>query len=65
MFENIGFGELLLIVLAILLLFGAKRIPEIARNIGKGMNEFKKGLKDVQDNVNLSDDAQKDKDKKS
>lgn len=65
MFENIGFGELLLIVLAILLLFGAKKIPEIARNIGKGMNEFKKGLKDVQDNVNLSDDAQKDKDKKS
>ena len=65
MFENIGFGELLLIVLAILLLFGAKKIPEIARNIGKGMNEFKKGLKDVQDNVNLSDDSQKDKDKKS
>ncbi len=65
MFENIGFGELLLIVLAILLLFGAKRIPEIARNIGKGMNEFKKGLKDVQDNINLSDEDKKDNNKKS
>lgn len=65
MFENIGFGELLIIVLVVLLLFGAKRIPEIARNIGKGMNEFKKGLKDVQANINISDEDLKSKDKKS
>lgn len=52
MFGNLGGGEILLIVLAVLLLFGAKKIPELARGLGKGMSEFKKGLKDVQDNIN-------------
>lgn len=42
----IGFSELLLIVLAILLLFGAKNIPEIARNLGKSLGAFKKGMRD-------------------
>ncbi len=51
MFQNLGTGEILLIVLAILLLFGAKKIPELAKGLGKGMSEFKKGLKDVQDNI--------------
>ena len=43
---NIGWPELLLIVFAILLLFGAGRLPEIARQLGKAMQEFKKALKD-------------------
>ncbi len=43
---NIGFPELLLIVFVILLLFGAGRLPEIARQFGKAMQEFKKALKD-------------------
>jgi sec-independent protein translocase protein TatA len=51
MFENIGFGELLIILVVVLLLFGAKKIPELARGLGKGMSEFKKGLKDVEDNI--------------
>ncbi|MBI5807628.1 MAG: twin-arginine translocase TatA/TatE family subunit [Stygiobacter sp.] len=51
MFGNLGAGEILLIVLVILILFGAKKIPELAQGIGKGMREFKKALNDVQDEV--------------
>lgn len=39
MFGNIGGTEIILIVLAILILFGAKKIPELAQGIGKGMRE--------------------------
>ena len=42
---NIGWPELLLIVLVILLLFGAGRLPEISRQIGKAIQEFKKAFK--------------------
>lgn len=38
-----GWGEILVIVLVIVLFFGAKRIPDIARALGKSLNEFKKG----------------------
>ena len=38
---NLGTGGLLIIFLVILLLFGAKRLPELARGLGKGINEFK------------------------
>jgi sec-independent protein translocase protein TatA len=47
MFSNIGFSEILLILLVILLLFGAKRIPEIAGSFGKGIREFKKSMNDI------------------
>ncbi len=55
MFGNLGAGEIILILLVVLLLFGAKKIPELARGIGKGMSEFKKGLKDVEDEIKNSD----------
>lgn len=61
MFGNLGAGEIILIVLVILLLFGAKKIPELARGIGKGMSEFKKGLKDVEDEIKNTDKASEDK----
>jgi len=48
---NLGFPELLLIGLVILVMFGPKKIPEIARGLGKGMNEFRKAMKDVQEKV--------------
>lgn len=51
MFGNLGGGEIILILLVILVLFGAKKIPELAQGIGKGMREFKKALNDVQDEV--------------
>ena len=44
LFMGLGVQELLLIFLAVVFLFGAKKIPEIARGLGKGMSEFKKGV---------------------
>lgn len=44
---GLGAQELILILVIILVLFGAKRIPEIARGLGKSMSEFKKGIKSV------------------
>jgi len=43
---GLGMQELLVILVIVLLLFGAKNIPEIARNIGRSLNAFKKGLKE-------------------
>jgi sec-independent protein translocase protein TatA len=51
MFDNIGIGEIILIVVAVLIFFGPKKIPEIAQGIGKGIREFKKAIKDVEDNI--------------
>ncbi len=45
---GLGTPEIILIALALLLIFGAKRIPEIARGLGKGMREFKDATKDIQ-----------------
>ena len=41
---NLGTSELLIICIILLVLFGAKRLPALARSIGSGINEFKKGL---------------------
>ena len=51
-FGNFGFGEILIILLVVLLLFGAKRIPEIAGSFGKGIKEFKKSMNDVNRSIN-------------
>jgi len=59
MLGNIGTPEILLIVLAILILFGAKKIPEFAKGIGKGMKEFKKAIKEVEEDINMSDEENK------
>jgi sec-independent protein translocase protein TatA len=64
MFGNLGAGEIILILLVILILFGAKKIPELARGIGKGMSEFKKGLKDVEDEIKNSETESKKTDTK-
>jgi sec-independent protein translocase protein TatA len=48
---NLGLPELVLIVVVILLLFGAKKIPELAQGLGKGVKEFRKAMKDVQEKV--------------
>ncbi|KUO62940.1 MAG: twin-arginine translocase TatA/TatE family subunit [Ignavibacteriaceae bacterium] len=66
MFGNLGAGEIVLIVLAIIILFGAKKIPELAQGIGKGMKEFKKALRDVEEDIKISDkDDSSDSNKKS
>jgi sec-independent protein translocase protein TatA len=46
---GLGMGEVLLGLVVVLLLFGAKRIPEIAGSLGKGINQFKKNLSDVKE----------------
>ena len=49
--QNIGGGSLVLIILVIILLFGAKRIPELARGLGRGIREFKDATKEIQDDL--------------
>jgi len=47
MLGNLGFPEIMIILVIVLLLFGAKRIPEIAGSMGKGIKEFKKNINDA------------------
>ena len=51
---GIGFQEILLVALIVLLFFGGKKIPELMKGLGKGVKSFKDGMKgeDVDDNVN-------------
>jgi len=44
---QLGMGELLIIFLAILVLFGANQIPKVAKNLGQGMREFKKAAREL------------------
>ncbi|HEY2924840.1 MAG TPA: twin-arginine translocase TatA/TatE family subunit, partial [Candidatus Eisenbacteria bacterium] len=52
---NIGPQEMFILFLIIILLFGAKRIPEIGRSIGRGIQEFKKGIREVESEINPSE----------
>ena len=47
MFGNLGFGEIIGILVVVLLLFGSKRLPEIGASFGKGIREFKRSLTDA------------------
>lgn len=49
---GVGSWELILIMLVALVVFGAKRIPEIARGLGKGLSEFKRAARDIQVEIN-------------
>lgn len=51
MFGNLGFGELMVIMVIVLVLFGAKRVPEISASFGKGIREFKRNLNDVESSI--------------
>jgi sec-independent protein translocase protein TatA len=51
MFGNLGFPEILIIMVIVLLLFGAKRIPEIAGSMGKGIKEFKKNINEATNGI--------------
>ena len=52
MIGNLGVTEILIILLIVLIFFGAKRIPEIAGSFGKGIKEFKKSMNDVERSIN-------------
>ena len=56
---NLGTGEILLIILVVLIFFGAKKIPELAQGLGKGVREFRKAMRDVQDEVEGSGTSSK------
>jgi len=68
MFGNIGGSELFLILLIVLVFFGAKKLPDLAKGLGQGIREFRKAAKDVQEEVEKEtkklDDATKIDDKK-
>ncbi|MDZ7714857.1 MAG: twin-arginine translocase TatA/TatE family subunit [Balneolaceae bacterium] len=51
MFSGIGVPEILIIALVILLFFGARRIPELARGIGQGINEFRKASDEIKKEI--------------
>lgn len=51
MFSGIGMPEILVIAAVFLIFFGAKRIPEFMKGLGKGVNEFKSAMKDVKKEV--------------
>ena len=53
---GLGMGEMILIFLVVLLLFGAKRLPEIGRSLGKGIREFKSSVKEIEKEIDVKDD---------
>lgn len=56
---NIGTGEIILILLIVLIFFGAKKIPELAQGLGKGIREFRKAARDIQDEVEKPEETKK------
>lgn len=52
----LGFQEILLVLLIVLLLFGAKKIPELAKGMGRGIREFKEASKEVKKEIRDADD---------
>lgn len=55
MFGTIGWPEILLILAVALLLFGAKRLPEIGRSLGKGIKEFKKSITEISEDLDMEE----------
>ncbi|HVD35185.1 MAG TPA: twin-arginine translocase TatA/TatE family subunit [Rubrobacter sp.] len=60
MFGSIGMPELIIGLVVILLLFGAKRVPELARGLGSGVREFKKGTQEGEVEDKKKEEAKKD-----
>ena len=60
-FGNLGAGEIILIALIVLLLFGGKKIPELMKGIGKGVRSFKEGMNNIEKDIENPDPDTKDK----
>lgn len=58
---NLGTGEIIIIAIVVLLLFGGKKIPELMKGLGKGVRNFKEGVKGIEDDISLDDTGDKDK----
>jgi len=61
LFFDFGSGEILLIVLAVFIIFGPSKIPEMARNLGKFINEIKRASEDIKTEINREADRQERK----
>ncbi len=55
---GLGMGEMVLIFLVVLLLFGAKKLPEIGSSLGKGIREFKSSIREIEREIRTPDDSQ-------
>jgi sec-independent protein translocase protein TatA len=63
---NLGFGEILIIVFILVLLFGGKKIPELAKGLGEGVRSFKRGLRgDDEKKIEKETEQNKSTDEKS
>jgi sec-independent protein translocase protein TatA len=51
MFENIGGTELLVVLFVVFIFFGPKKLPEIGKSLGKGISEFKRAMRGIQDDI--------------
>ena len=56
---NLGTGVIIIIAIIVLLLFGGKKIPELMKGIGKGVKNFKDGVKGLEDDINIDDTDKK------
>ena len=54
--QNLGAGEIIIIALVVLLLFGGKKIPDLMHGIGKGVRSFKEGINDVEKEIGSVED---------
>jgi sec-independent protein translocase protein TatA len=59
LFGNLGTPEIIIIALIVLLLFGGRKIPELMKGLGKGVKNFKEGVKGIEDEVKVDDAASK------
>lgn len=64
LFGSFGAGEVIIIALVVLLLFGGKKIPELMKGIGKGVKSFKDGVKGIEDEINAEDSKEAKKEEK-
>ena len=58
---NLGTGEIIIIALIVLLLFGGKKIPELMKGLGKGVKNFKDGVKGLEEDIKVDDTENKGK----
>ena len=56
---NLGAGEIVIIALVVLLLFGGRKIPELLKGIGKGVRSFKEGMNDIEKEIEKGPDSEK------
>ena len=56
---NLGTGEIIIIAIIVLLLFGGKKIPELMKGLGKGVKNFKDGVKGLEDDIKIDDTDKK------